>query len=84
MRKHPDQLQSLVFLLDLPLPKCEGHGGPCEARATRIVRALTRYEWHQADPVDPNRDLLLCDPCGKSYTEEWTERIHEYESSVLP
>lgn len=79
---HPHDLSYVVSLLRLPLPKCEGHGGPCEGLVVHQTRAMTAYEW-DGTGENPNRDQQLCVECSAAYQSDWEERWREYYSGCL-
>jgi hypothetical protein len=42
----------------------------------------TAYPW-DGTGVDPNRDLPLCESCGKEYRERWEERWADYRAGLI-
>jgi len=82
LRKHPGMLVALVRELGLPVPKCEGHQGPCGQPVLYLTDSRTMYEW-DGEGDDPNAPLALCPACSLSYTEEMADRWAEYRSAVL-
>lgn len=46
--------------------------------------SLTRYPYEGNDPIeDPNRPNLMCDECGKEYTEMMESRWADYYAGCL-
>ena len=79
---HPQDLERLVIKLGIPVPKCEGHGGPCKGVVLYLTSAMTQYAW-DGQGENPNRDQRLCPRCSDEYQSEWQERWDEYRREVL-
>lgn len=80
--QHPLELDYVVRRMELSLPTCEGHGGPCTGPVLWQTPAMTRYVW-DGTGEDPNRAQSLCVRCSSSYRSDWAERWREYYGSVL-
>lgn len=66
-------------LVCLPPLACFGCGA---VENIHIEPSMTRYPWNGMG-TDPNRDLPLCEWCGKDYREHWQERWDDYYAGLL-
>jgi predicted transcriptional regulator len=61
--------------------------GVCEFCGTKenisLFCSRTHYPCDVYQEIDPNRDLFLCECCGKEYNYNWDEQWAEYYSSRL-
>ena len=48
----------------------------------RIHSSRTCYDW-DGEGDDPNRALVLCDPCAKVHNEHWDEQWDEYYRNCM-
>lgn len=67
------------FCNELAGPTCEYPG--C-VNIGRPVPSQTMYEWNGIGE-DPNRDLVLCGPCGYEYTENMNHQWAVYYGGLL-
>lgn len=84
LNEHPSTLEEVAKLLNLALPRCEGHRQACpDGVVLWLTPARTAYDW-DGQGEDPNRPRLLCLRCSDEYTEDWQERWDEYRASTGP